>query len=108
MAGEDGRELASFWLAIMNDPKQKTRDRLEASKLLADRGWGKPQPLPAVLDVPGPHARNVSPATRARLSAQLDAAIEQRVNEIAALRAARLARGENTPGRAQAPAADRS
>ena len=32
LVGEDGMELAQLWWDI---------DRLEASKLLADRGWGK-------------------------------------------------------------------
>lgn len=26
----------------MHDPRQRTRDRLEAARLLGDRGWGKP------------------------------------------------------------------
>jgi hypothetical protein len=33
--------LAEFWLSIMEDETRRDRDRLEASKLLADRGWGK-------------------------------------------------------------------
>ena len=39
--GEDGHKLAEFWLSIMDDPMRRDSDRLEASKLLADRGWGK-------------------------------------------------------------------
>lgn len=34
-------KLAEFWLSIMEDPIRRDSDRLEASKLLADRGWGK-------------------------------------------------------------------
>jgi hypothetical protein len=34
-------KLAEFWLSIMEDPMRRDSDRLEASKLLADRGWGK-------------------------------------------------------------------
>jgi len=34
-------KLAQFWLSIMDDPMRRDRDRLEASQLLADRGWGK-------------------------------------------------------------------
>jgi hypothetical protein len=30
-----------MWWSIANDPLQRTGDRLEASRLLADRGWGK-------------------------------------------------------------------
>ena len=41
LVGEDGHKLAEFWLSIMEDPMRRDRDRLEASKLLADRGWGK-------------------------------------------------------------------
>jgi hypothetical protein len=41
LVGEDGMKLAAFWLSIMDDPMRRDSDRLEASKLLADRGWGK-------------------------------------------------------------------
>jgi hypothetical protein len=41
LVGEDGQKLAEFWLSIMEDPMRRDSDRLEASKLLADRGWGK-------------------------------------------------------------------
>jgi hypothetical protein len=33
--------LAEFWLSIMVDPMRRDSDRLEAPRLLADRGWGK-------------------------------------------------------------------
>ena len=33
--------LAELWWSIAQDPMQRTSDRLEASRLLADRGWGK-------------------------------------------------------------------
>jgi hypothetical protein len=33
--------LAEFWLSIMGDSMRRDSDRLEASRLLADRGWGK-------------------------------------------------------------------
>ena len=33
--------LAELWWSIARDPMQRTSDRLEASRLLADRGWGK-------------------------------------------------------------------
>jgi len=39
--GEDGKALAEFWLEIVNDDTQRTSDRLEASRLLGERGWGK-------------------------------------------------------------------
>ena len=41
LVGEDGEPLVRLWLEIALDPSQKTSDRLEASRLLADRGWGK-------------------------------------------------------------------
>jgi hypothetical protein len=41
LVGEDDMKLAAFWLSIMEDPMRRDSDRLEASKLLADRGWGK-------------------------------------------------------------------
>jgi hypothetical protein len=41
LLGGDGQAIPRFWLNIMNDENAKTSDRLEASKLLADRGWGK-------------------------------------------------------------------
>ena len=41
LVGEDGHKLAEFWLSIMDDPMRRDSDRLEASRLLADRGWGK-------------------------------------------------------------------
>jgi hypothetical protein len=41
LVGEDGMKLAEFWFSIMQDETQRSSDRLEASKLLADRGWGK-------------------------------------------------------------------
>ena len=41
LVGEDGEPLVRLWLAIMNDAGAKPSERIEASKLLADRGWGK-------------------------------------------------------------------
>jgi hypothetical protein len=41
LVGEDGHRLAEFWVSIMDDPMRRDSDRLEASRLLADRGWGK-------------------------------------------------------------------
>jgi hypothetical protein len=41
LVGDDGMKLAAFWLSIMDDPMRRDSDRLEASRLLADRGWGK-------------------------------------------------------------------
>jgi hypothetical protein len=45
--GDDGREIACFWLEVMRDPENPLRQRLEASKLLAEHGWGKPPSVDA-------------------------------------------------------------
>jgi hypothetical protein len=42
LVGEDGMALAQLWLQIAMDPMRRDTDRLRASELLADRGWGKP------------------------------------------------------------------
>jgi hypothetical protein len=39
--GEDGEKLAELWWSIASDETRRDSDRLEASRLLADRGWGK-------------------------------------------------------------------
>ena len=41
LVGEDGMKLAELWWSIASDETRRDRDRLEASRLLADRGWGK-------------------------------------------------------------------
>jgi hypothetical protein len=41
LVGDDGMALAELWWSIACDETRRDRDRLEASKLLADRGWGK-------------------------------------------------------------------
>jgi hypothetical protein len=41
LVGEDGKALVDFWWRIVQDEKARTADRLAASKLLAERGWGK-------------------------------------------------------------------
>src|SRR5213596_3655103 len=40
LVGEDGMALAQLWWDIARDETRRDSDRLEASKLLADRGWG--------------------------------------------------------------------
>lgn len=49
----DGQELIDFWLGIMRAKRRALALRLEASKLLADRGWGRAAPSDAEL-VPAP------------------------------------------------------
>ena len=41
LVGDDGLAIAEFWLSVMRDERAKTSDRLDASRLLAERGWGK-------------------------------------------------------------------
>jgi L-rhamnose isomerase len=41
LVGEDRLALAQLWWDIARDDTRRDSDRLEASKLLADRGWGK-------------------------------------------------------------------
>jgi hypothetical protein len=48
VVGEDGRAIAEFWLDVMQDPQNPLRARLDASRLLAEHGWGKPAPADLV------------------------------------------------------------
>jgi hypothetical protein len=41
LVGEDGMALVKLWWDVAQDPMRRDSDRLEASRLLADRGWGK-------------------------------------------------------------------
>jgi hypothetical protein len=41
LIGDEGLPLVQLWWAIANDPMRRDSDRLEASRLLAERGWGK-------------------------------------------------------------------
>ena len=40
LVGADGRAIVEFWMRVMADEAARTADRLAASRLLADRGWG--------------------------------------------------------------------
>jgi len=48
VVGDDGRLIAEFWRDTMADPTCRMADRLEASRLLAERGWGKAAALVVV------------------------------------------------------------
>jgi Family of unknown function (DUF5681) len=50
LVGEDGVSLVRFWLSIVEDENARTTDRLEASRLLAERGWGKAAAFAVVED----------------------------------------------------------
>jgi len=53
LVGEDGMKLVELWWDIARDETRRDSDRLEASKLLADRGWGKaPAYMPMEEDNP--------------------------------------------------------
>jgi hypothetical protein len=41
LIGEDGMALVRLWWDIARDETRRDSDRLEASRLLAERGWGK-------------------------------------------------------------------
>jgi hypothetical protein len=41
LVGEDGEALIQLWWDIARDPMRRDADRLRASELLAERGWGK-------------------------------------------------------------------
>jgi hypothetical protein len=41
LVGGDGEALIQIWWSIANDPMRRDSDRLRASELLAERGWGK-------------------------------------------------------------------
>jgi hypothetical protein len=42
--------LVELWWDIARDPMRRDRDRLEASRLLAERGWGKAPAYAAIED----------------------------------------------------------
>jgi hypothetical protein len=42
LIGEDGMALVRLWWDIARNPMRRDADRIQASRLLADRGWGKP------------------------------------------------------------------
>ncbi len=41
LVGDDGEAIASYMFSVMSDDREKTADRLEAARWLADRGFGK-------------------------------------------------------------------
>ena len=50
----DGQEIAAFWLGVMRDGEQATRDRISAAEHLANRGWGRPTQMVMDADGNGP------------------------------------------------------
>jgi hypothetical protein len=41
LVGDDGEAIAEYMLSVMNDEKQRTRERMEAARWLADRAFGR-------------------------------------------------------------------
>jgi hypothetical protein len=81
--GDDGERIIAFWLSVMDDDTASTRDRLEASRLLADRGWGKvtaQAPLDVLQAEAAPPEVDRRP-TRERMLALLDLARELEVRD---------------------------
>ena len=48
LVGDDGHEIAEYMFSVLSDDRERTADRMEAAKWLADRGFGK---APIELDV---------------------------------------------------------
>src|SRR4051794_5857935 len=51
LVGEDGMGLAQLWWDIARDGTRRDSDRLEATRLLADRGWGKAPAYAATMNL---------------------------------------------------------
>jgi hypothetical protein len=79
LLGDDGEVIARFWAAIMADEKAHVRDRLVASRLLAERGWGKPPQFAPIEDD--------DPLDLANREAEIVASLDARLDELAARRA---------------------
>jgi hypothetical protein len=41
LVGDDGDKLAQFLFDVVSDTSEKTGERIEAAKILLERGWGK-------------------------------------------------------------------
>ena len=41
LVGEDGHAIAEYMFSVLSDETQRTADRMEAGKWLADRGFGR-------------------------------------------------------------------
>ena len=41
MSTKQGRDILTFLLQVMRDGREMTSDRIQASKLLLERGWGR-------------------------------------------------------------------
>ena len=78
--GDTGADLLiGFWASVMANPKEETNLRLQASKLLAERGWGKPANYAPVEDE---DPLELSEQAASEIAAQFD----DRLDELAARR----------------------
>jgi hypothetical protein len=98
LGDDDGEALARFWAAIMSgyvvniDPETGARshvkvemaDRISVSKLLAERGWGKP-PAYAPIEDDDPLGTTI------REEAEIAASFDARLDEVAERRKRREA-----------------
>lgn len=104
LGDDDGETLARFWSAcltgllvhvdgdgVRHEEKVDMKDRIAVSKILAERGWGKP-PVYAPMEDEDPLDLSE------RSTAEIAASFERRIDELAARRSAREA--------VEAPAAD--
>ena len=41
LVGDDGHAIAEYMFSVLNNENERTADRMEAAKWLADRGFGK-------------------------------------------------------------------
>jgi hypothetical protein len=44
LVGPDGEAIVAYMVEIMQNPAERTRDRMDAARWLADRGFGKATP----------------------------------------------------------------
>ena len=93
VVGDDGLPLAQLWWEIASDKRRKDSDRLEASRLLADRGWGK---APAFAPIGEGDPLELTDVGKA---------IEQVVDELAGKRTARAV-GSSANGKVAAASPD--
>jgi hypothetical protein len=71
LVGDDGQAIAEYMFRVLSDETQRTADRMEAAKWLADRGFGKP--LQALdIDVNAGYAFDISDLSTPDLEAIAD------------------------------------
>lgn len=112
---DDGEALARFWAGVLSGEiltitqdangnrveertKVSVKDRIDVSKLLAERGWGKPpQYAPIEDDDPLDLSIRQQNDIAADLDARVDELARQRAKRLEDAEAARVAAGETPP-----------